>query len=105
MFACSSEDLVPGDVLVDLVVDLDGDGNVEMDAQPLTFRESSRAVSAGGSRGCSALASTLADQLHVAVAVKVHDQDHDQVNRDVALVVPVLPRIVYGHAYDPRPRN
>jgi hypothetical protein len=71
-------------LVVVLVVDLDGDGNVEVDAQPLMFRASSRAVSAGGSRGCSALPGTLADQLHVAVAVKVHDQDHDQVDRDVA---------------------
>jgi hypothetical protein len=33
-FACSAEDPVPGDVLIDLVVvlvvDLDGDGNVEL---------------------------------------------------------------------------
>jgi hypothetical protein len=82
MFACWSADLVPSDVLVDLVVVLDGDGNVEVVAQPLTFRASSRAVSAGGSRGCSALSSTLADQLHVAVAVKDHDQDQDQVNQE-----------------------
>jgi hypothetical protein len=71
-------------VVLVLVVDFDGDGDVEVDARPLTLRAASRAVSAISSRGCLALSSTLVDQLHVAVAVKVHDQDHDQVNQDVA---------------------
>jgi hypothetical protein len=61
---------------------------VEVDAQPLTFRASSRCRIGGGSRGCSALSSTLADQVHVAVAVKVRDQDHDQVNRDPEMGTP-----------------
>jgi hypothetical protein len=72
-------DLVVVVVLV-LVVDIDGDGDVEVAVQSLTFRASRPEAPAI----CSSLASTLADQVHVAVAVNAHDQDHDQGNQDVA---------------------
>jgi hypothetical protein len=45
----------------------------------------------------------LRDDLHVAVAVNVHDQDDDQVNHDVARRIGKSPKMIHEDVMNRQP--
>jgi len=81
---------------VSVVVDFDGDGDVEVDATVDEFSTERRQRSMRVTPGVAAMFRKMlrpsagsSVQVHVAVAVKVHDVDHDHVKAHAIGIAPM----------------